>query len=148
MPGEATTAASEAVASGTALRYFGAPIVASALAIAIGFTVMWPQSKREGFQRMACTLIASFFFGPLLVIGLHAVFPALFASAKALCLENGIDPAIGMFYIATPVLVLPGLVAWWVFGAIVEWFARRRGMAIDEMAKDAAKTIKQVKESI
>lgn len=145
---ETQAAGAAAAAGGSAFKLWGIPIFASAIAIALGFTCMWPETKKEGFQRMFCALIASFFFGPVIVITIHSFFPSIFSSATALALQYGIDPALGMFFIATPVLVLPAIAAWWVFGGFVIWFEKRKGKGIDELAQDAAQAVKNVKEAM
>ena len=44
-----------------------------------------------------------------------------------------------------PALVAAGLPAWWVLGACVRWFDRRRGKDIGELAADAAAVVKDVR---
>ena len=42
-------------------------------------------------------------------------------------------------------MVAAGLPAWWVLGACVRWFDKRRGKDIGELAVDAAAVVKDVR---
>ncbi|WP_039965246.1 hypothetical protein [Ectopseudomonas oleovorans] len=118
-PGTTTVAA-----SGALLKYFGLHIGAGALAATLGFLVLWPRSMREGFARLFCTIVASSVFGPVLVVQMHAARPELFASAEAVAALYGLEPALGLLFVATPLLVIAGLPAWWLIGAALRFFER------------------------
>ena len=107
-------------AAGTALvKYFGLHVSAGALAAALGFLILWPRTMQEGFARLFATVVASSVFGPLLVVQMHASHPDMFASAQAVAAMYQLDPALGLLFIATPMLVIAGLPAWWLIGAAV-----------------------------
>jgi len=69
-------------------------------------------------------VLSSSVFGPLLVVHLHAANPALFASAEQVAALYGLDSALGLLFIATPLLVIAGLPAWWLLGALLRVFER------------------------
>lgn len=116
--------ASTAAASGALLKYFGLHVGAGALAAALGFLVLWPRSMKEGFARLFCTIVASSVFGPVLVVDMHASRPELFASSQAVAGLYGLEPALGLLFVATPLLVIAGLPAWWLIGAALRLFER------------------------
>ena len=72
-------------------------------------------------------------------------WPSLFDSAKTVAGLYGGDPATGFLFIAAPLMVAAGLPAWWVLGACVRWFDKRRGKDIGELAADAAAVVKDVR---
>lgn len=115
---------SSAAASGAVLKYFGLHISAGALAAAMGFLVLWPRSMHEGFARLFCTIVASSVFGPMLVVHMHSSRPELFLSAEAVAHLYGLEPAFGLLFVATPLLVIAGLPAWWLIGAVLRFFER------------------------
>jgi|GEM_PF-6864002 len=78
----------------------------------------------EGFARLFCTLIASSIFGPVILVHIHHAHPDLFQSAQQLAVLYDIDPALGLLFVATPALVIAGLPAWWVIGALLRAFER------------------------
>jgi hypothetical protein len=49
---------------------------------------------------------------------------------------------------AAPFLVLAGLPAWWLLGALLLWFERRRSKDIAEIAHDAAEAVRQVRDTL
>jgi len=106
------------------LKLFGVQITAGALAAALGFLVLWPKSMAEGFARLFCTLIASSLFGPVILVHIHHAHPDLFQSAQQLAALYEIDPALGLLFVATPALVIAGLPAWWVIGALLRMFEK------------------------
>jgi hypothetical protein len=50
--------------------------------------------------------------------------------------------------VAAPFLVLAGLPAWWIVGAVLLWFERRSSKDIAEIAHDAAEAVRQVRETL
>jgi hypothetical protein len=135
----------ETASAGAAVKFFGVPVLAGAAASALTFLFMWPRTRREAFIRLASTITTSGVLGPLLVIAVHSWRPELFESARAVALLYGIDPALGMLFVATPMMVVAGLPAWWLLGAIVLWLERRRGKDIAEIAQDVAGAVKDVR---
>ena len=111
-------------AGGAVLKYFGLHISAGALAAALGFLVLWPRTMKEGFARLFCTIVASSVFGPVLVVHMHASRPDLFLSAEAVAGLYGLPYAFGLLFVATPLLVIAGLPAWWLIGAVLRFFER------------------------
>lgn len=141
MPAIETTSAG----ASALIKIFGLPVLAGAAATALTFLFMWPRTRREAFVRLTCSIVTSGLLGPLLVITAHSWAPGLFASAGAVAALNGADPALGILFVASPIMVLAGLPAWWVLGGIVLWLERRRGKDIGEMAQDAAGVVKDVR---
>jgi len=113
-------------AAGTAslLKLVGVQVGAGALAAALGFLLLWPRSMKEGFARLFCTVLASSIFGPLLVVHIHSSRPQLFQSAEVVAALYGLDSALGLLFIATPLLVIAGLPAWWFLGALLRVFEK------------------------
>ncbi len=132
-------------AGGALIKIFGVPLVAGAIATALGFMFMWPRSAREAFIRIACTVVTSALIGPVLVVFVHYWWPGLFSAAKSVAVLCGTDPAIGFLFIAAPMMVMGGLPAWWIIGGIVRWFDKRKEKDIGEMARDAAGVVKEVR---
>lgn len=132
-------------ASGALVKIFGFPVLIGSVAASLGFLAMWPKTKKEGFIRLLSTIMFSTVFGPALVIAVHSYAPGLFESAKAVAIMYDTEQAIGFLFIAAPIMVAAGLPAWWIIGAIVRWFDRRRGKDIAEMLDDATDSIKQAK---
>jgi len=121
MPEPAT---STAASTASLLKLFGVQVGAGALAAALGFLVLWPHGVKEGFARLFCTVLASSIFGPLLVVQLHSARPQLFQSAEQVAALYGLDSALGLLFVATPLLVIAGLPAWWLLGALLRVFER------------------------
>lgn len=94
------------------VKIFGAPAVAAAVASALGFAFMWPRSKTEAFWRFFVTLLSNFFLGPFLVIGARAFMSSLFDAAKAIALDYGTDPTLGIVFISALLLGLCPLPSW------------------------------------
>jgi Kef-type K+ transport system membrane component KefB len=125
-------------AGGLALiKIFGGAAAAAAAASALGFLLMWPKTVHEAFVRIVCTIISSTFFGPAMVVALHTAYPSLFRSAKVVATETGADPMLGLLFVAAPVMVMAGLPAWWVIGALVRWLERHRDADLGELIADA-----------
>ena len=132
-------------AGGALIKLLGVPVLAGAAATSLGFMFMWPQSTREAFIRFFSSIIISTFIGPALVAAVLSWWPGLFDSAKTVAGLYGGDPATGFLFIAAPLMVAAGLPAWWVLGACVRWFDKRRGKDIGELAADAAAVVKDVR---
>lgn len=132
-------------AGGALIKLFGVPVLAGAAATSLGFMFMWPRSTKEAFIRFCSSIIISTFLGPALVAAVLSWWPSLFDSAKTVAGLYGGDPATGFLFIAAPLMVAAGLPAWWVLGACVRWFDKRRGKDIGELAADAAAAVKEVR---
>jgi hypothetical protein len=141
MPAIETTSA----AGGALIKIFGIPVLAGAAATALVFLFMWPRTLREAFLRLASTLCASSIFGPFAVMALHSWWPSLFDSAKSVMSQYGGDPALGILFVAGPVMVLAGLPAWWIIGGLVRWLDKRRDKDLGEIVHDAVEVAKEVK---
>ncbi len=110
--------------SGALFKWFGLHISAGALAAALGFLILWPRTVQEGFARLFITIVASSVFGPMLVVQIHSSRPELFASARVVAEMYNLEPALGLLFVASPLLVMAGLPAWWLIGALVRFFER------------------------
>lgn len=140
---------STSTAAGVALlKMFGIPVGAGALAAAMGFLFLWPATQKEAFARFASSIVCSSVFGPVLVSTVRLWWPSLFDSAKETAVLYGQDPFTGLIFVASPFLVMAGLPAWWVFGALFRWFYRHRDQDIAELASDAAKAVRDVRGSL
>jgi hypothetical protein len=73
---------------------------------------------------------------------------ALFASSGQLAVLAGGPAELGVLLVAAPFLVLAGLPAWWILGALLLWFDRRRSKDIAEIAQDAAEAVRQVRKTL
>jgi len=135
-PASTSSAASIALA-----KYFGSQLIIGAIATALAFIVLPPKTKAEFFGRMLCTLLASYLFGPILVAAAHSWFPGLFDSASAVAALNGQDTSFGVLYVSAPLQVIAGMPAWWIIGAFIRWFDKRRGEDIGDLFTDARRVI-------
>lgn len=132
-------------AGGALIKLFGIPVLAGAAATSLGFMFMWPKNKKEAFTRFFVSTLSSILFGPALVVAVRSWWPTLFDNAKDVALLYDSDPALGFLFIAAPLMVAAGLPAWWVLGATVRWFDKRRDKDIGELARDMAATVKDVR---
>lgn len=127
------------------IKIFGLPVLAGAAATALTFLFMWPRTRREAFIRFTCSICTSSILGPVLVIALHSWWPSLFESAAVIAKLNGADPAMGVLALSAPLMVLAGLPAWWLLGALMLSLERQRGKDIGEIAHGAAEVVKDVR---
>ena len=132
-------------AGGALIKIFGIPVLAGAAATSLGFMFMWPKTAKEAGVRVFVTILFSALMGPALVVVVRTWMPGLFDSARAVAVLYGSDPALGFLFIAAPLMVAAGLPAWWVLGATVRWFDKRRDKDIGELARDAAAVVKDVR---
>jgi len=132
-------------AGAAALKFFGATVLASAAATALGFLFLWPKTLREAFVRFASALFCSFTLGPALAFAARAQWPGMFASAQDLGQLYG-DPQAGVLIAAAPFLVFAALPAWWLFGWFYRWVDNRRDKDLGEVLQDGAAAIKAAKE--
>lgn len=129
----------------TWIKLLGLPLLAALLATMLSFMVMWPRSVKEAVIRVCSSIIIATFMGPVLVAAVLSWWPGLFDSANAVAVLYGCDPATGFLFIAAPLMAAIGLPAWWVLGACVRWFDRRRDKDIGELAADVAAAVKEVR---
>ncbi|MGO4479474.1 hypothetical protein AB4Z32_24840 [Massilia sp. 2TAF26] len=132
----------------TFLELAAVPFAAGLAATGLGFLLLWPKSGREAVARFACTLLACTVAGPFLAIAAYCWWPALFASAGQAAVLAGAPAELGVLLAAAPFLVLAGLPAWWLLGALLLWFERRRSKDIAEIAHDAAEAVRQVRDTL
>ena len=130
------------------LKLAAVPFAAGLAATGLGFLFLWPKSGREAAARFACTLLGCAVAGPCLAIAAYCWWPALFASGGQFAVLAGGPAELGVLLAATPFVVLAGLPAWWVVGALLLWFERRRSKDIAEIAHDAAEAVRQVRETL
>jgi hypothetical protein len=130
------------------LKLAAVPFAAGLAATGLGFLFLWPKSGREAAVRFACTLLACTVAGPILAIAAYCWWPALFASSGQFAVLAGGPAEMGVLMVAAPFLVLAGLPAWWILGAVLLWFERRRSKDIAEIAQDAAEAVRQVRETL
>jgi hypothetical protein len=130
------------------LKLAAIPLAAGIAATVLGFLFLSPKSAREAAARFACTLLACAVAGPCLAIAAFCWWPALFASAGQAAALAGGPAELGVLLAAAPFLVLAGLPAWWLLGALLLWFERRRSKDIAEIAHDAAEAVRQVRETL
>ncbi len=127
------------------LTLFGAPLLAGAVACALTFLFQWPRSRWEGWARFISTFCMAAIGGPFLVVALHSWWPGLFASARSVISLYGVDPALGIAFVAVPLMVMAGLPAWWLLGGLVRWLDRRKDKDLGEIVRDAADVVKEVR---
>jgi hypothetical protein len=123
------------------------PVAAGLAATGLGFLFLWPKSAREAASRFVCTLLVCAVAGPCLAIAAYCWWPALFASAGQAAAMAGGPAELGVLP-AAPFLVVAGLPAWWLLGALILWFDRRRSKDIGEIAHDAAAVVRSVRETL
>ena len=127
---------STSTGAGIALaKYVGVQTLVSLTAVILGFLVLKPQSAREALVRIICTIIASFMFGPMLVSIVHSLWPSLFTSAIEVSRLDGTNT--GILYITAPLQIIAGLPAWWIVGAYLRWFDKRKDEDIADLIDDA-----------
>ncbi|WP_290605588.1 hypothetical protein [Janthinobacterium sp.] len=56
----------------------------------------------------------------------------------------GSDAALGFLFIAAPLKVAAGLLAWWMLGATVRGLDKRRDKDIGELAHDVAAIVNKI----
>ena len=130
------------------LKLAAVPFAAGLAATGLGFLFLWPKSGREAAARFICTLVACAVAGPCLAVAAYCWWPALFSSSGQLAVLAGGPAELGVLLAAAPFLVVAGLPAWWLLGALILWFDRRRSKDIGEIAHDAAKVVRSVRETL
>lgn len=127
------------------LQILALPVAAGMAATALTFLFMWPRTRREALVRFTCSVCTAALLGPLMLAALHSWWPTLFESARVVAVLYGAPAALGVVAVACPVLVLAGLPAWWVIGALVLWLEHRRGKDIGELVHDAAQVVREAR---
>lgn len=127
----------EAGAAGSAaVKWIGAPVILGALAAALGFLLLPPQTRGELISRLVVTICCSAIFGPLFFFWFLSQFPALFAETLR---QTAFSEMYIWLMLSAPFLVLGGLPGWWVLGAALRWIDKRRGKDLGEIVSDARK---------
>lgn len=111
------------------------------LAAVLGFLVMWPRTMREAAVRAFFTLTGSAFLGPAFVAAAYHQWPGIFGAGVQLAERMGLEPWFGLFMVGAPLLALAGLPFWWIVGAVVLWFEKRKGKDAGELIDDARKVL-------
>lgn len=124
------------------LKYLGLPVTAGALATALGFIVLWPRSKAEGFARFFTALLSSFTFGPALAFAAYSYAPDLFTAGAHVALMLKMPQEVGIFAAAAPFLVIAALPAWWVLGWTILFLDRRRHKDLGDVVRDIREVAK------
>lgn len=115
----------------------GVGVVASAL----GFLVLLPKTPREAAVRAVATMAGSALLGPLVVAAAYSRYPEVFTAGAVMAGNMGMEAWLGMFMVAAPLLAMAGLPFWWLLGAIVRWFDRRKDKDAGELIEDARKVL-------
>lgn len=108
---------------------------------AMGFLVLLPRTPREAIGRILATMLGSALFGPVLVAAVYAKWPEVFGAGVHLAAAVGLESWVGLLVVGAPLLALGGLPVWWILGALVRWFERRKDKDIVELAADARKAV-------
>lgn len=136
-------AESASAAGGVALwKVAGGILGIGVVASALGFLVLLPKTPREAAARALATMVGSALLGPALVAGAYSKWPEIFGAGVQLAEKVGLEPWLGLFMVAAPLLAMGGLPFWWLLGALVLWFERRRGKDLGELAEDAQAVIR------
>jgi hypothetical protein len=142
------TIVTEPVTSGAAgiaaWKVGGAILGIGVVASGLGFLVLWPRTAREALVRVMATMAGSALLGPLVVIAFYLKWPELFAAAARLAGSWGLDPVAGQLAISAPLIALGGLPFWWILGALLLWFDKRRGKDLGELAADARADVRNI----
>lgn len=114
------------------------------IASGLGFMVLPPKTPREFAVRAIATMVGSALLGPLFVAAAYSKWPEVFAAGATMAQAMGMDNWMGMFMVGAPLLAMAGLPFWWLLGAAVLWFEKRRGKDLGEMAADARADVGKV----
>ncbi len=129
---------SSSAAGGLAAWKIGGAILGiGVVASALDFMVLLPKTPREAALRTLATMCGSALFGPVLVAALYSRWPELFGAGVKLAQQAGLEAWVGLFVVGAPILAVAGLPFWWILGAAVLWFDRRKGKDLGQLAADA-----------
>ena len=118
-------------------KAIGGVLAVGVIASALGFLVMLPKTPREALARILATMAGSAFVGPLFVAAAYSRWPEVFAAGATLAQSLGMESWMGTFMVAAPLLAMAGLPFWWILGAAVLWFERRKAQDLGQMLADA-----------
>jgi hypothetical protein len=145
MKGNIVTEPASSAAGGWAIgKAIGGVLAIGIVASALGFLVMLPKTPREAAARVLATMAGSALIGPFMVAGAYSRWPEIFGAGVTLASKIGLEPWIGLFAVAAPLLAMSGLPFWWLLGAGVLWLDKRKGKDLGELARDAASDAKSV----
>lgn len=129
--------ASSAAGGFAIAKAVGGLLAVGVVASALGFLVMLPKTPREAAARVVATMAGSALVGPLIVAAAYSRYPEVFAAGGTLAVSLGMESWMGTFMVAAPLLAMAGLPFWWLLGAVVLWFERRKGLDVGQLAADA-----------
>lgn len=115
-----------------------AMLIVSALAVAVGLTVVPPTPGKERLdiaRRLAAGLLCSFMLGPYLAYQFIELHPGFLAFC--LRLVGPEHSLIAYLWIAAPFLALTALPGFWIVAALMRWFQAREGKDIVDLINDA-----------
>ncbi len=139
MSGEPASSAAGGVAAWKlGVAFLGIGFVTSSL----GFLVLFPKTAKEAAVRVLATMFGSALLGPFFVAAAYNQWPGTFGAGVKLATQVGLEPWIGLFVMAAPLLAMGGLPFWWLLGAVVIWLERRKGKDIGELAADVRNDVK------
>jgi hypothetical protein len=145
MKGTHVTEPTSSAAGGWALgKAIGGVLAIGIVASALGFLVMLPKTPKEAMARILATMAGSALGGPLLVAAVYSRWPEIFAAGAELAVRMGMEGWMGTFMVAAPLLAMAGLPCWWILGAAVLWFEKRKGKDLGELAADARADVGKV----
>lgn len=125
-------------------KAIGGVLAIGAVASGLGFLVLLPKTPKEAAMRAIATMAGSLLIGPFFVVAAYYKYPELFTAATAFAERLGMEPFCGLFMVAAPLLAMAGLPFWWILGAAVLWFDKRKGQDLGELAADAKADVVKV----
>lgn len=142
MKGSVVTEPFGSIGGAAAAKAIGGILAIGVVASALGFLVLLPRTVKEAACRALATMAGSALVGPFLVAAAFYKWPEVFASGAQLATHFGLEPWFGYFAIAAPLLAMAGLPFWWILGALVLWFEKRKAKDIGELAADAGADVR------
>lgn len=118
-------------------------MIASALAVVLGFTVVPLAPGRElqdAGRRLAAGVLCSFTIGPLLAFKAIEWWPSLMTPWEHIL--TGQHILWRYLASATPFIALSGVLGFWIVAALMRWFQKREGKDIGELVADARQDFK------
>ena len=113
------------------------------VAVVLSMLISYPKSAHEAVIRFIITMIFSVFVGPIVLTIIHLNYPGLFESAKILTAQS--EFSFFDLYLQFPILVLASMPSWWLSGAYIKWFEKRKGIDICTMIDHFIELRKKIK---